>query len=123
MKTRIILLVLAVVCGSSVYAQKQTPPPGGKPKDFILPEKKINTLPNGLKSQMVQYGAIPKVNIQLIVKTGNVHEDANEVWLGDLASLMMKEGTQTMDFKTISRKVAAMGGDITIGTGSDQTYV
>lgn len=124
MKARTLsIIVFAAVSSITTFAQKQAPPPGGTPKDFVLPEKKINTLPNGLKSQMVQYGAIPKVNIQLIVKTGNVHEGPNEVWLGDLTSLMMKEGTQTMDFKTISRKVAAMGGDINIGTGGDQTYV
>src|SRR5205809_1921728 len=118
-----ILLVLTGVACSTVFSQKQAPPAGGTPKDFVLPEKKINQLPNGVKSQMVQYGDIPKVNIQLIVKTGNVHEAANEVWLADLVGLLMKEGTTSMDFKTISRKVAAMGGDINIGTGSDQTYI
>src|SRR6187399_1313099 len=118
----LILLLTGLAC-ANVFAQKQTPPPGGKPKDFVLPEKKINQLPNGVKSQMVQYGAIPKVNVQLIVKTGNVHEGPDEIWLADLTGLMMKEGTTTMDFKTISRKVAAMGGDINIGTGADQTYI
>jgi zinc protease len=117
------ILLLAVIACATAFAQKQTPPPGGKPKDFVLPEKKINQLPNGVKSQMVQYGDIPKVSVQLIVKTGNVHEAANEVWLADLTGLLLKEGTTTMDFKTISRKVAAMGGDINIGTGSDQTYI
>jgi zinc protease len=117
-----ILLLTGIAC-STVLAQKQTPPPGGTPKDFVLPEKKISQLPNGVKSQMVQYGNIPKVSVQLIVKTGNVHEEADEVWLADLAGLMLKEGTTTMDFKTISRKVAAMGGDINIGTGADQTYI
>jgi zinc protease len=117
-----IFLLTGLAC-ATVFAQKQTPPPGGTPKDFVLPQKKINQLPNGVTSQMVQYGEIPKVSVQLIVKTGNVHEGANEVWLADLTGLLMKEGTATMDFKTISRKVAAMGGDINIGTGADQTYI
>jgi zinc protease len=114
------LTLLATVA----YAQKQTPPAGGKPKDFKLPEKKLNTLPNGLKTTMVQYGAIPKVTIQLILKTGNVHEAENEVWLADLTGDLLKEGgTTTMDFKTISKKVAGMGGDINVGVGSDQTFI
>src|ERR1700741_4798519 len=117
-----ILILTGITC-ASVFAQKQTPPAGGTPKDFVLPEKKINQLPNGVKSQMVQYGDIPKVSVQLIVKTGNVHEGPNEVWLADLTGNLIKEGTTTMDFKTISRKVAAMGGDINIGTGSDQTFI
>lgn len=108
---------------TGLQAQKQTPPPGGQPKDFVLPAKKVDQLKNGLRSTVVQYGAIPKVNINVIVKTGNVHEAANEVWLADLMGNLMKEGTKTMDFKTISRKVAAMGGEINIGVGSDQTFV
>src|SRR6185295_7290971 len=103
--------------------QRQSPPVGATPKDFVLPAKKLNQLPNGLKTTMVQYGAIPKVSINMIVKTGNVNEAANEVWLADLTCNLMKEGTKTMDFKTIAKKVAAMGGEINIGVGADQTFV
>jgi len=103
--------------------QKQSPPVGATPKDFVLPAKKLNQLPNGLKTTMVQYGAIPKVSINMIIKAGNVNEAANEVWLADLTCNLMKEGTKTMDFKTIAKKVAAMGGEINIGVGADQTFV
>lgn len=119
-----IFVAVLTLCAAAVYAQKQTPPPGGKPKDFKLPEKKLGQLPNGLKTTMVQYGAIPKVTIQVILKTGNVHETENEIWLGDLTSDLLKEGgTTTMDFKTISKKVAGMGGDINVGVGLDQTFI
>ena len=118
------LLFAGLIFGFAfAVAQKQTPPLGGTPKDFVLPEKKINQLPNGLRSSMVQYGAIPKVSINLIIKTGNIHEASNEVWLADLTCNLMKEGTTTMDFKTIAKKVAAMGGEINIGVGPDQTFV
>jgi zinc protease len=124
MKSIIRIFIILVAFAVSANAQKQTPPAGSAPKDFKLPEKKSGQLPNGLKTTMVQYGVIPKVTIQLIVKTGNVHEGENEVWLGDLTGNLLKEGgTTTMDFKTISRKVAAMGGDINVGMGSDQTFI
>lgn len=123
MRTLTYTFLFCLLVAMPALAQKQTPPPGGKPKDFVLPQKKINQLPNGLKSTLVQYGAIPKVNVNLIIKTGNVHEEANQIWLADLTTELMKEGTKTMDFKTISKKVAAMGGDINIGVGADQTFV
>jgi predicted Zn-dependent peptidase len=63
------------------------------------------------------------VNINLIIKTGNVHEGPNEVWLADLTGQLMKEGTTTMDFETISKKVAAMGGQVNVNVGPDQTTV
>jgi len=121
-KNIFVLLCISIVT-FPVLGQKQTPPPGGKPKDFVLPEKKVSQLKNGLKSTMVQYGSIPKVTVNLIIKTGNVNEGPNEVWLADLTGELMKEGTTTMDFKTISRKVAAMGGEINIGVSSDQTSI
>ncbi|WP_276372751.1 pitrilysin family protein [Chryseolinea sp. H1M3-3] len=125
MKTlKLIFTILPVVFITfATSAQKQTPPPGGNPKDFVLPAKKVNVLKNGLKSTLVQYGSIPKVNISLVIKTGNVNEGPNEVWLADLTGELMKEGTTTMDFKTISRKVAAMGGEINIGVGPDNTTI
>ena len=117
------IIIFIGIVAFPVLGQKQTPPPGGKPKDFVLPEKKVSQLKNGLKSTMVQYGSIPKVTVNLIIKTGNVNEGPNEVWLADLTGELMKEGTTTMDFKTISRKVAAMGGEINVGVGSDQTTI
>jgi predicted Zn-dependent peptidase len=107
----------------TVLAQKEMPPAGGEPKDFVLPKKKVSTLSNGLKSTLVQYGSVPKVNVSLVVKTGNVNEGPNEVWLADLTAELMKEGTTNMDFKTISRKVAAMGGELNVSVGSDNTTI
>ena len=36
---------------------------------------------------------------------------------------LMKEGTTTMDFKTISKKVAGMGGELSINVGADQVTI
>src|SRR5688572_8024567 len=116
------LAILSILCSTAI-AQKQTPPEGGTPRDFQLPEKKLNKLPNGLGSTLVQYGAIPKVNINVIIKTGNIHEGPNEVWLGDLTGNLMREGTTSMDFKTISKKVASMGGSVNVATGLNQVTI
>lgn len=108
---------------ASLTAQKQTPPPGGKPKDFKIPAKTTDKLPNGLKTTMVQFGDIPKVTISLIIKAGNAQESQNQVWLADLVGQMMKQGTADKDFKTIAKKVAGMGGEININVGSDETAI
>ncbi len=119
----ILCLLITATISLQVTAQKQTPPAGGKPKDFKLPEKKEKQLANGLRSTLVQYGAVPKADVQLIIKTGNVHEAANEVWLADLTGMLLKEGTQTKTFKEISKKVAGMGGDIIVNTGMDNVTI
>jgi len=121
-RTYLLFLIFATV-GLSAQTQKQTPPEGSTPKDFKLPARKSDKLPNGLTTTLVQYGAIPKVNINVIIKTGNIHESENEVWLGDLTGNLMREGTKTMDFKTIARKVATMGGEVNVSTGLNQMTI
>jgi predicted Zn-dependent peptidase len=116
-------LLFAIFQTAITVAQKQTPPAGGSAKDFKLAEKKVRSLANGLRTTMVQFGEIPKVSISLIVKTGNVHEAANEVWLADLTGRMMREGTATTDFKALAKKVAGMGGALNVSVGTDQTTI
>jgi predicted Zn-dependent peptidase len=108
-----IFLFLPVVL---LFAQKQAPPEGGKPKDFNLPRRQMLTLENGLKASMVPYGTIPKATVTLMVRTGNMHEQANEVWLSDLLAELMKEGTQSRTAQQLSEEVARMGGSLSISS-------
>jgi len=114
---------LSFLIAASTTAQKQTPPPGGTPKNFKLPAKTIKKLPNGLQTTMVQFGNVPKVTINLIIKAGNAQEAQNQVWLADLMGKMMNQGTKTMDFKTLAKKVAGMGGEVNISVGPDETTI
>jgi predicted Zn-dependent peptidase len=121
---KIFSLSLAIAVAISTVAVGQSKPPApGTPKDFKLPEKKALKLDNGLGAVLVPYGAIPKVNINLVIKTGNINEGANEVWLADLTGNLVREGSVTMDFKTIAKKVAAMGGQLNFGVSPNQITI
>lgn len=124
MKT--IKYLLTAVMAITIFmgmAQRTSPPPAGTPKDFTLPAKTAKSLENGMKAMLVQYGAVPKATVNLIIKTGNVHEAADQVWLADLTGSLIQEGTATMDFAAISKKVASMGGEINISVGPDEVRV
>jgi predicted Zn-dependent peptidase len=124
MKTKIIsTLLFLFIALLPAFAEKQSPPEGGKPKDFNLPAKRAKELSNGLGMVLVQYGETPKVTISAIVKTGNLHEGAQETWLADLTGDMLREGAAGMDFQTIARKAAGMGGEISIGVSRTETSV
>jgi len=112
--TTLVLVWLAVF---SSQAQKETPPMGGTPVEFKLPKRDTKSLNNGLRATLVQYGLIPKVHVSVIIKTGNVHEGPDEVWLADLVGALMEEGTTSMDAREIAQKVASMGGSVNISTG------
>ena len=120
----IFLIALACITGiAPVLAQKELPPVGGKAKDFKLSEKKVQTYANGLKSTLVPYGQLPKATISLVIKTGNIHEGPNQVWLADLTGRLLREGTATMNFAALAKKAAMMGGSINVSVGSTQTTI
>lgn len=107
-----------VATTTELNAQSQLPAPG-KPKDFTLPTSQKFQLPNGFKATLVPYGNIPKVSIEVVVKTGAVHEGANEKWLARFTGKLLEEGSTKTDFATLSQKVAAMGGRISISVGME----
>jgi len=122
-----ILTYIAVACLAlgtfTLTAQRQNPPEGGKPKDFVLPARTTFTLDNGLKATLVQFGDIPKVAITAAVRAGRINETSEEVWLSDLVGEMMKEGTSTRSSQQLARDAARLGGSITVTVGNDRTVV
>ena len=113
----------AVMASAGAAIAQETPPPGGEPKDFQLAEATEFELSNGLGVTMVPYGKVPKTSVQLVIRTGNIDETADEVWLADLMGDLMKEGTATRSAEDIAREAAGMGGSVNIGIGLDQSNV
>ncbi|MCK4893899.1 MAG: insulinase family protein, partial [Calditrichia bacterium] len=117
-----ITIVLSIILLTvPLFSQKQTPPEGSQPKDFILPESQKLTLENGLEVTMVQYGDLPKAMVRVVVRSGNLNESENSIWLADLTVDLMKEGAGDMDVGEIARKAASMGGAISTSVGLDQS--
>ncbi|MEO5589881.1 MAG: pitrilysin family protein [Gemmatimonadaceae bacterium] len=106
-----------------VEAQKQAPPPPAPARNFTLPATTDFTLPNGLAVTLIPYGAVPKTWMQLIVRSGNANEAANQIWLADLVGDLMQEGTTTRTSEQVSSAAAALGGSINVGVGVDETSI
>ncbi|MHC2991234.1 peptidase, partial [Pontibacter sp. HJ8] len=117
------LFVLLAMHAGIATAQKQTPPEGGTPKDFVLPAKQEFDLPNGLSATLVPYGEIPKVTVSMIVQVGNVHEGEKENGLADIVGDLMQEGTTTRNARQLAEDVARMGGSLDISVGPNQTSI
>ncbi|MEN8376154.1 MAG: pitrilysin family protein [Gemmatimonadota bacterium] len=114
---------LAVLVVAAPLAAQVAPPQPGTPREFRVPAPTEFTLDNGLRVTMVQYGAVPKVNVQVVVRTGNIDEAPNEVWLADLTGDLMEEGTVSMDAGAVAEAAASMGGAVSVGVGMDQSFV
>ncbi|MEM7380180.1 MAG: pitrilysin family protein [Bacteroidota bacterium] len=118
MKKILISAVALVLMVFPLMAQeKETPPDGGTPKNFNLPEKEIINFDNGLKLIMVPYGSIPKASIRINIKTGNINETEEQVWLADLLADLLEEGSTTKSAKQIADEMAGMGGNLNISVG------
>ena len=118
----IVLIALLLIPAPNAIAQeKELPPEGGTPKNFNLPEKEVIEYDNGLKLVLIPYGAIPKASIQFSIKTGNINEEEDQVWLSDLLADLMQEGSTTRTAQQIADEVAGMGGNLNIGVGAHTT--
>jgi zinc protease len=117
------IAILAVVAGSlgaqDTTARKETPPAPGTPKNFRVPPRRNFTLPNGLQVTLVPFGRIPKVAVELEIRTGIIDQGPNDISLASVMSDMLLEGTTTRSAQDISRQAADMGGSVNVTPGSE----
>lgn len=114
-------LALSFTSVSIAHAQ-ETPPVGGMPKDFSLPEITTFELANGVDVTLVPFGKVPKAAVRVVVQAGNA-DDGNQPWLADLTSDMLEQGAAGLSGREIAQRAASMGGDLNIGVGWNQTFV
>jgi predicted Zn-dependent peptidase len=123
MKSKFLCTLFALAAASPVLAQKQNPPEPGQPKGFSVPAPKKFSLDNGLGVTLVEYGTTPKVTVRLAVRTGNIDEKPDQVWLADLMGDFLSEGTETKSAAQVAEAAARMGGSIDVNVGEDRTDI
>jgi zinc protease len=116
-------IAVALFGATALVAQKETPPAPAAPKNFTIPQVTRIDLANGLKVRLVPWGDVPKVAVVLVTQTGKVDEAPNEVWLSDLTTEMLQQGTATKSAEDVALAAAKMGGDLTVATGLNQTRI
>jgi predicted Zn-dependent peptidase len=101
-------------------AAQEIPPAPAAPRPFKPAQPTSFTLANGLNVKFIDFGSVPKVTIAITVRVGALN-DGERTWLSDLTAELMKEGTANKTAEQISDAAAAMGGEVGIGVGADQT--
>jgi len=105
------------------FSQKETPPVGGAPKPFVFPKQDTYALSNGMRVTLVQYGAVPKVAMQTIIRAGSLNERPDQRWISDMVATLLKEGTTTRTASQLARETAEMGGSIFTSAATDRTII
>jgi zinc protease len=119
----LIALALSAALSATPTAAPEQPPAPGKPADIRIPQRRELSLPNGLQVTLAPYGNMPKVDVQLVVATGNVHEGPQETWLADLTAQMLPEGSTQHSAEQLAQEAAKMGGAIEQSVSPDETSV
>ena len=115
------VMIASVAIGA--FGQKETAPTGGQPKAFVFPKQDTYALSNGMKVTLVQYGSVPKVAMQTIVRAGSLNEKAEQRWISDIVATMLKDGTAKRTAEQIAKETAEMGGSIFTTAGNDKTII
>jgi zinc protease len=114
--------VLGALTLGLTAAAIEAPPAPGTPQKVTIPAKTRFALDNGLVATLVPFGEVPKVAVLARVRTGNLNE-GGRTWLADLATDLLKEGTENYDARQLAEAAARMGGALSIGVGSETTTV
>lgn len=99
---------------------QEAPPQPGPPRPFQLPTPQTITLENGVQATFIEFGAVPKVTLVINVRAGGLNA-GERVWLPSLTADLLKEGTESRTAEQIATSAALMGGQVSIGAGSDET--
>src|SRR5690606_32117863 len=78
------------------------------------------SLDNGLDVTLVPFGDVPKVDVHVVVRTGNINEGEHR-WLSDYTAALLIEGSTARDGVELATDAASMGGEIQTMVTEDQT--
>lgn len=104
-------------------APREVPPPPGPAPAFALPELRRFALENGLEVTLVKVGQMPKVSVQLALRSGTGDEGPAESGLANLVATMLLEGTLTRSAGEIAALAARWGGSVEADVTPDETVV
>jgi len=122
------LVALAALAGISGLAQTATPappkeqPPSPAPaRPFQLASRTHYVLANGLRVNLLEYGTVPKVSIEIEEDAGKVNEDPQHIDLSAIAAELAGEGTTSRSGEEIARQAGDMGSSLSIDAGEYQS--
>lgn len=98
-------------------------PPYAADRPLPVPSVTRERLPNGLELWLVPRAGLPKVAMTLALRGGRASDPEGLAGLSDLLSATMKEGAGKRSARQIAEELQAIGGELSVSTGSDAFYL
>jgi len=109
-RTLFLSLILSLFFSPSIQSV-QDPPPGYS----------FHVLENGLEVLLLENPALPMVGVNVLVKTGSVHEDLSSNGISHMLEHLLFNGTATRSQKQLYDDVDRIGGYNNANTGNSYT--
>jgi len=115
-----LLLAPAAVADPATDISKPPEPQELRAVDF--PEFHQKTLANGLRLVVVEHHEQPTVSLRLVIGAGRIHETAEKAGIANATAALLTQGTESRSAQEIAQEIDFVGGSLSAGSGSDQTY-
>ena len=127
-RSALVLTAAAVLAASGpAAAQVRNWPSEPVPKPLAsrpvaFPPYEVRTLPNGLRVVVVEHHEQPTVSLRLLVGAGTAQDAAPKLGVASLVASLLDQGTATRSAQQVAETVDAVGGDLSVGAGTDVTF-
>ncbi|HSP89673.1 MAG TPA: pitrilysin family protein, partial [Vicinamibacterales bacterium] len=118
--------ILAVAAAGPAAAQVRNWPSEPVPKPLAtsavtFPPYQVRTLANGLRVVVVEHHEQPLVSLRLLVGAGTARDPMPKLGVANMVASLLDQGTATQSAQQIAAAVDSIGGNISIGAGTDAT--
>jgi predicted Zn-dependent peptidase len=117
-----VLAVTTTAAAAQVPDRSRPPEPGPAPA-LTLPPITRAVLPNGLTLIYMAKRDVPLVQVNVVVKAGQIHEPADRPGLASMTAAMLDEGAGDRDALALADAVDYLGASLSVGGGAHETTV
>ena len=118
--------ILAVAAAGRAAAQVRDWPSEPVPKPLAtravnVPPYEVRTLANGLRVVVVEHHEQPVVSLRLLVGAGTAEDPMPKLGVANMVASLLDQGTASRSARQIAVAVDSIGGNLSIGAGTDAT--
>jgi predicted Zn-dependent peptidase len=126
-RMQVSLALAALGCSASALSaqapDRSRPPDLGPPPALSLPPIARETLPNGLTLYFMAKRDVPLVQVNVVVRAGQVHDPGDRPGLASLTAAMLDEGAGSRNALELADAVDHLGASLSVGGGVHETTV
>jgi zinc protease len=104
-------------------APPAVPPALGAEPEVQWPRRTSRTLANGLRVVLVESHTIPKVSLELLIRSGNAAVALEQPALAEMTATVVRTGTASRSSRQIEEALRRMGAELGASAGADSSAI